>query len=74
MYRVGDVVSYSGLSRQTIHNYTTMGLLREAGWTRGGQRLYDVDVFERLDRIGELKAQHKSMAEIREQFDQWYGL
>jgi len=68
LYRIGEIVEYSGLSRQTIHNYTTMGLLSECRWTRGGHRLYDESAFERLNGIAELRAQHKSLAYIREYF------
>ena len=68
LYRIGEVVGYSGVSRQTIHNYTTMGLLKEHCWTEGGHRLYDESAFERLDEIAELKAQHKSLRDIREHF------
>ncbi|MFP4053389.1 MAG: MerR family transcriptional regulator [Phycisphaerae bacterium] len=68
LYRIGEVVSYSGLSRQTIHNYTTMGLIQECHWTPGGHRLYDQSVFQRLDEIAELKASNRSLAEIREHF------
>ena len=66
--RIGEVVEYSGMSRQTIHNYTIMGLLPETQWTQGGHRLYDQSVFGRLDRIARLKAQRKSMQYIREFF------
>ena len=64
----GEVVEYSGLSRQTIHNYATMGLLRESRWTAGGHRLFDEFVFGRLDQIAELKRRNKTMREIREHF------
>ena len=47
-YRIGELVRYSPFSRQTIHNYTIMGLIREAEWTEGGHRLYDETVFDRL--------------------------
>jgi len=67
-YRIGDLVDYSGVSRQTIHNYTTMGLLRESRWTPGGHRLYSESVFERLDRIAQFKAARKTMAYIRSFF------
>lgn len=63
-YRIGELVRYSPFSRQTIHNYTIMGLIREAEWTAGGHRLYDESVFERLSRIVELK-KTKSLFEIR---------
>jgi len=68
LYRIGEVVAYSGLSRQSVHNYTTMGLLHEARWTEGGHRLYDESVFERLDEIAEMKAQGRSLREIRKHF------
>lgn len=69
LYRIGEVVEYSGLSRQTIHNYTIMGLLHESRWTQGGHRLYDESVFGRLDRIAELKAASKTIEDIREIFE-----
>ncbi|UCD51479.1 MAG: MerR family transcriptional regulator [Phycisphaerales bacterium] len=63
-YRIGELVRYSPFSRQTIHNYTIMGLIREAEWTEGGHRLYDETVFDRLSRIMELK-ESMSLTEIR---------
>jgi DNA-binding transcriptional MerR regulator len=63
-YRIGELVRYSPFSRQTIHNYTIMGLIREAEWTAGGHRLYDESVFPRLSRIVELR-RTKSLTEIR---------
>jgi len=33
-YRIGELVRYSPFSRQTIHNYTIMGLIREASGFR----------------------------------------
>jgi DNA-binding transcriptional MerR regulator len=64
LYRIGDLVRYSPFSRQTIHNYTIMGLIHEAQWTEGGHRLYDELVFERLSKIIELK-RTKTLSEIR---------
>ncbi len=68
LYRIGEVVEYSGLSRQTIHNYTTIGLLHESRWTSGGHRLYDESVFRRLDKIAELRGGKKSIDDICEYF------
>jgi len=65
LYRIGELVRYSPFSRQTIHNYTVMGLIRESQWSEGGHRLYDESVFERLSRIIELK-KTKTLWEIRE--------
>ena len=65
LYRIGELVRHSPFSRQTIHNYTVMGLIREAQWTEGGHRLYDESVFERLSRIIELKKTN-TLWEIRQ--------
>ena len=64
LYRIGELVHYSPFSRQTIHNYTIMGLIHEAQWTEGGHRLYDESVFERLSKVIELK-KTKTLLEIR---------
>lgn len=64
LYRIGELVNYTPFSRQTIHNYTIMGLIREIKWTEGGHRLYDESVFERLSKIMQLK-KTKTLKEIR---------
>ncbi len=64
LYRIGELVDYTPFSRQTIHNYTIMGLIREAKWTDGGHRLYDESVFEQLSKIIQLK-RTKTLSEIR---------
>lgn len=64
LYRIGEVVRYTPFTRQTIHNYTTMGLIQESGWTEGGHRLYDQSVFEQLSKILELR-KTKTLLEIR---------
>ncbi|NIP23105.1 MAG: MerR family transcriptional regulator [Phycisphaerae bacterium] len=65
LYRIGELVRYTPFSRQTIHNYTIMGLIREVEWTDGGHRLYDESVFERLSKIIELR-KTKTLSEIRQ--------
>ena len=62
-FKIGEVAQYSGLSRQTVHNYTIMGLIQEQGWTHGGHRVYDESVFAKLARIDELKAK-RTLREI----------
>jgi DNA-binding transcriptional MerR regulator len=54
-YKVGELAQATGLTRQTLHNYTRWGLIREVAWTDGGHRLYDESVFLRLGRIMQLK-------------------
>jgi DNA-binding transcriptional MerR regulator len=64
LYRIGEIVRYTPFSRQTIHNYTIIGLIREAEWTEGGHRLYDQSVFEQLSKIMELR-KTKTLSEIK---------
>jgi len=65
LYRIGELVRYTPFSRQTIHNYTIMGLISEAEWTQGGHRLYDESVFNRLSKIIQLR-KTKTLSEIRQ--------
>ena len=68
LYRIGDIVRNTPFKRQTIHNYTIMGLIEESGWTEGGHRLYDESVFEKLRRIQRLQGDQKTLAQIRDMF------
>ncbi len=64
LYKIGEVMEFSAISRQTLHNYTQLGLITEAERTPSGHRLYAEDVFARLRRIQELK-KTKTLKEIR---------
>jgi DNA-binding transcriptional MerR regulator len=64
LFRIGELVRHTPFSRQTIHNYTIMGLIKESEWSEGGHRLYDESVFTRLSRILKLK-ETKTLSEIR---------
>ena len=64
LYRIGELVRYTPFSRQTIHNYTMMGLIQETQWSEGGHRLYDESVFGKLSKIIELK-KTKTLSQIR---------
>ncbi len=68
LYKIGEVMQHSGLSRQTVHNYTMMGLIREAERTESGHRLYPEEVFECLQRIERLK-RHRTLREVKEMLD-----
>lgn len=68
LYKIGEVIRYSGVSRQTVHNYTVLGLISEVARTPSGHRLYDEKVFEHLRRIGELK-KHMTLQQIKRLFE-----
>jgi DNA-binding transcriptional MerR regulator len=54
-YRIGELSAHTGLSRQTLHNYTRWGLIQAVGWTEGRHRLYDETAFARLAVIMAMK-------------------
>jgi DNA-binding transcriptional MerR regulator len=64
LYRVSEIATHLGLTRQTLHNYATIGLITEERRTDGGQRLFDESIFERLALIQRLKRTHR-LHEIR---------
>ena len=64
LYRIGEIIKYTGLSRQTLHYYTMLGLIQEEERTDAGHRLYGEGVFETLSEIEGLKKE-KTLAEIR---------
>ncbi len=68
LFKIGEVMRYTGLSRQTIHNYTMMGLITEEERTESGHRLYGEGVFDTLERIKSLKGS-KTLKEIRRILD-----
>ena len=64
LFKIGEVMKFSGLSRQTVHNYTMMGLISEQERTStGGHRLYSESVFSRLEKIAMLR-RHRSLREV----------
>jgi DNA-binding transcriptional MerR regulator len=63
LYKIGEIMQHTGLSRQTIHNYTMLGLLTEEERTPSGHRLYGEDVFPRIERIKLLRGK-KTLKEI----------
>jgi DNA-binding transcriptional MerR regulator len=64
LYRVSEIADHLGLTRQTIHNYATAGLIAEESQTPGGQRLFGESVFADIILIQRLKATHR-LTEIR---------
>ena len=66
-FRIRDLCDYAHVSRQTIHNYNQLGLIRAAKLTEGGHRLYDESVFDRIDKISALKSRQYSLKQIVQQ-------
>ena len=70
LYKIGEVMEYSGVSRQTVHNYTVAGLIHEARRTVSGHRLYDESVFDRLEEIKVLQSKNYTLTQIKKILEQ----
>jgi DNA-binding transcriptional MerR regulator len=64
LFKVGEIMRHTKLSRQTVHNYTMLGLIKPAERTESGHRLYGEEVFDRIKKIELLKLHH-TLDEVR---------
>jgi DNA-binding transcriptional MerR regulator len=70
LYKIGEIIRYyvspggEKISRQTLHNYTQLGLISAAERTESGHRLYDETVFDRLRKI-DLFKRHHTLEEVK---------
>lgn len=69
LFKIGEVMQESGLSRQTLHNYTLAGLILEARRTPAGHRLYGESVFESIEQIKRLQLDGLTLSQIKRNFD-----
>lgn len=63
---IGAVAKKSGIPIKTIRYYEELGLLKTTGRTEGGFRLFDADVFVRLNFIKRAQSLGLSLTEIGE--------
>jgi DNA-binding transcriptional MerR regulator len=70
LYRIGEIMGHSGLSRQTLNFYATMGLIREQQRTPAGHRLFPASVFADLERVRGLQKKGYTLQRIREMLEQ----
>jgi DNA-binding transcriptional MerR regulator len=68
LYSVGEVVKQSGISRQVLHNYTVLGLLRVAERTPTNRRYYDEAVFRRIKLIRKMLDSGYTLQSLRDIF------
>jgi len=68
LYKIGQVIERSGLSRQVIHNYTLLGLIRPVQRTDAGHRLYSEQVFKRLKLVRSLVESGMTLRDIAQTY------
>ena len=70
LFKIGELIEHTGLSRQVIHNYTQLELISEARRTPSGHRLYDQKAFGRLKKVGKLKSKGKTLLQIKKMLNE----
>jgi hypothetical protein len=68
LLKAGELARRTGLSRQALHLYVQMGLVRPAAFTAGGQRLFGADAVERVLLVRKLCASGYTLQAVREIF------
>ena len=66
---IGSVAKQSGVPIKTIRYYEELSLLKAVGRTEGGYRLFNSDIFARLNFIKRAQRLGLSLAEIKEFLD-----
>ena len=66
MFTIGKLASLSGVSNDTLRYYEAEGLVKPAGKSAGGYRLYDADSTRRIRFIKHAQQCGFTLAEIRE--------
>ncbi|MHC4712274.1 MAG: MerR family transcriptional regulator [Planctomycetota bacterium] len=66
LYKTGEFLRRSGISRQTLYTYLTMGLIEEARRTETGRHLFDDKALKRVRIIKELNATGYPLRAIKE--------
>ena len=67
-FKIGELIKRSGFNRQQLQNFIVMGLIREAGLTPSGQRLFGAEALKRLAMIRGLLAKDYTLGEIPRTF------
>lgn len=70
LLKISEVAETAKVMASTIRHYTDLGLLRVAGYTDGGHRLYAAgETLERLNRIQALSKRGLTLPEIKAEMD-----
>ncbi len=65
LYKTGEFLRRTGISRQTLYTYLTMGLIEEARRTGSGRHLFDEKACRRVKIIQELNSTGYPLREIK---------
>ncbi|MBN1419380.1 MAG: MerR family transcriptional regulator [Planctomycetes bacterium] len=68
LLRTAEILRATGISRQVLYRYLTLGLIREAEITPTGQRLFDPRTVSLIHLVRELNESGYSLRDLRDTF------
>jgi len=68
LYSPGQVCEITGVSRQVLHNYTVIGLVRPAKRTPTNRRYYDAAALRRVRLVRRMIESGYTLQALREMF------
>ena len=68
LIKAGELARLTGLTRQALHIYVQMGLLKPSLISRGGHRYYDRASVERIELIQKLCVSGYTLKDVRDIF------
>ena len=68
LVRIGAAAQKAGISRQALQYYVMLGLVKPAGKSPAGQRLFDKESINRIKLIRKLNRSGYTLRDIREIF------
>ncbi len=68
LVRIGTAAAKAGVSRQTVQYYVMLGLIKPAGKSPAGQRLFNKESISRIKLIHKLNRSGYTLRDIREIF------
>lgn len=66
LYKTGDVLKATGVSREVFYRYLTMGLVKPAKMSPGGHNLFAETVFRQLELVRSLNASGYTLRDIKD--------
>jgi len=70
LLKIGEIAKSAGVSPSLVRYYTDIGLLKVAGYTKGGYRLYDRDETIRIIRhVKPTVERRRTLREIKENLE-----
>ena len=72
-YKTKDVLEKTGISRQVLQQYITMGLVKEEEQTEGGHRIFGETAIKRIRLIKKLNKSGYTLRDMREVFKSGLG-